>query len=49
MQAKHLLLTSKMNITEIATDLGFEDVAYFSRFFKRLVNHSPEKFRRLKF
>lgn len=48
MQAKHLLLTSKMNITEIARELGFEDVAYFSRFFKRIMYLSPEQFRNLK-
>lgn len=47
MQAKHLILTSKMNINEIATELGFKDVAYFSRFFKRWMGLSPEKFRNI--
>lgn len=45
-QAKELLITSEKNINEISIELGFEDVAYFSRFFKRLMNKSPENYRK---
>lgn len=46
MQAKHLLRTDKMNITEIAFELGYDDIAYFSRFFKKWTGISPERYRK---
>lgn len=35
-----------MNSNEIATTLGFEDAAYFSRFFKRETGYSPIHYRK---
>lgn len=46
MEAKRRLLYSNMNINEIAEELGFDDVGYFSRFFKRWEQTSPERFRK---
>lgn len=41
LEAKRLLLSSKMNITEIADDLGFSDTSYFIRFFKKCEGITP--------
>ncbi|CAN5212465.1 helix-turn-helix transcriptional regulator [soil metagenome] len=41
---RHLLATSNQ-INQIAYHLGFEDVSYFIRFFKKHTGHSPEAFR----
>ncbi len=43
--ARRLLLESDLNITEIATEMGFADVFRFSRFFKRMCGDSPRNFR----
>jgi len=39
-----LLLTSK-KVREISHDLGFSDEYYFSRFFKKEVDLSPQQYR----
>lgn len=44
-EAKQMLQNSGMHIAEIALALGFEDPAYFSRFFKRLSGRSPRQYR----
>lgn len=44
-EAKRLLSFSEQNIKEIAYSLGFEDTAYFSRFFKKATSQSPIAFR----
>ncbi|MCA0446098.1 MAG: AraC family transcriptional regulator [Bacteroidetes bacterium] len=41
---RHLLATSSQ-INQIAATLGFEDVSYFIRFFKKHTGYSPEAFR----
>jgi AraC-like DNA-binding protein len=41
---RHLLATSNQ-VTQIALQLGYEDVSYFIRFFKRHTGYSPEAFR----
>ncbi len=46
MGAKELLLTSDRSIKEIAFDLGFESVHYFSRIFKKKTGLSPSEWRR---
>lgn len=46
MEAKKRLVYTDLNINQISEDLGFEDVAYFSRFFKRWTTLSPEKYRK---
>jgi AraC-like DNA-binding protein len=40
-----LLRTSKMNVTEIAFESGFEDVSHFSRVFKERFNAPPMSYR----
>ncbi|HWJ87193.1 MAG TPA: helix-turn-helix domain-containing protein [Pelagibacterium sp.] len=44
-EARQMLETSGMHIAQIASVLGFEDPAYFSRFFKRLNSKSPRQYR----
>ncbi len=45
-QAKHELYLSDKPIKQIALELGFHDVAYFSRFFKVQTSVSPDVYRR---
>jgi len=45
-EAEALLDDSRLQISEIAEDLGFSDPAYFSRFYKRMSGHSPNLRRR---
>lgn len=44
-EAKRLLLFSSASVTEIAYDLGFADVSYFSRFFRRHAKAAPTSWR----
>lgn len=44
-KAKHLLKTSGMSIKEISFSLGFTDVHYFSKLFKKKVGKTPSEFR----
>ncbi|MFA8434892.1 MAG: helix-turn-helix domain-containing protein [Marinifilaceae bacterium] len=46
-EAKKMLYASDMNTKEIAYDLGFQDPAYFSRFFKKYTNQTLSEFRSL--
>ncbi len=46
MRAKELLLTSNQSIKEIAYQLGFESIHYFSRFFKQKTGLSPSELRK---
>lgn len=43
-EARVLLRSGTMSITEAAEDLGFDDPLYFSRFFKAQFGHSPRKY-----
>jgi signal transduction histidine kinase/DNA-binding LacI/PurR family transcriptional regulator/AraC-like DNA-binding protein len=45
LQAKVLLRESKENITWIAAQVGFEDPAYFTRVFQKIVGCSPRQYR----
>lgn len=45
LEAKRLLLHSEISVAEIADHLGFEDPAYFSRWFKKHTSRSPIEFR----
>lgn len=45
LEAKRLLAHSSLSVKEIAHDLGFSDVGYFSRFFRKHVHVSPSEFR----
>jgi AraC-like DNA-binding protein len=44
-EAKMLLHSSPLTIKEISYELGFDDPAYFSTFFKRNLNLSPGKYK----
>lgn len=46
-EAKRSLLYTQINVDQVAYNLGFEDPAYFSRFFKRKSGLSPKAFREL--
>ncbi len=45
LECKRLLLGTSLQIKEIAFKLGFDDVSYFSRYFKKQSGLSPIKFR----
>jgi AraC-like DNA-binding protein len=44
-KAKELLNTTNLNVTEVAYNLGFESVFYFSKLFKKKNGVSPKSFR----
>jgi AraC family transcriptional regulator, transcriptional activator of pobA len=46
LEAKRNLLATSNQIKDIADRLGYEDVSYFIRFFKKHTGRSPESFRR---
>jgi AraC-like DNA-binding protein len=46
LESKRYLLATSSQINQIAYHLGFEDVSYFIRFFKKHTGYSPEAFRR---
>ncbi|MDB5438527.1 MAG: transcriptional regulator, AraC family [Caulobacteraceae bacterium] len=45
LEARRALLYSNMTVAELAHGLGFDDPAYFSRFFTRQAGQSPRAFR----
>lgn len=45
LEAKRALLYSNMTVAEVAYHLGFDDPAYFSRFFAKQAGRSPRVFR----
>lgn len=45
LEAKRALLYSNKTVAEVAYDLGFDDPAYFSRFFAHVEGRSPRAFR----
>ena len=45
-RAKVLLSTTDMSITDIAREVGFASIHYFSRFFKEKENITPNEFRK---
>ncbi|MFT3674808.1 MAG: helix-turn-helix transcriptional regulator [Chitinophagaceae bacterium] len=45
LEAKRLLRVSDLSVKEIAADLGFDDHAYFSNFFKAQTGTTPSNFR----
>lgn len=46
LEAKRLLTSPQLTITEIALDLGFNDNSYFTKFFKKTEGVTPEEFRK---
>jgi AraC family transcriptional activator of pobA len=45
LEAQRLMRYSNMSISQIALQLGFEDPAYFSRFFTKMTGECPRQFR----
>ena len=45
-EAKNLLMVADQNVSEIAFTLGFENLPYFSRLFKKEVGLSPNQFKK---
>jgi AraC family transcriptional regulator, transcriptional activator of pobA len=45
LEAKRCLLGTTRQVKEIAFRLGYDDVSYFIRFFKKQTGHTPESFR----
>ena len=48
-KAKHLFLTTELNITEISNQLGISSKSYFSKIFKEKFGVSPSEFKNEKF
>jgi len=44
-EAKRQLLHTELSVKEIADELGFEDPAYFNRWFKRITGNTPMGYR----
>jgi AraC family transcriptional activator of pobA len=47
LEARRLLAYTPMPVAEVAAQLGYEDAAYFSKFFARSVGHTPSRYRQL--
>ena len=45
LEAKRMLLCTDDDVSEIAYSTGFNEVSYFSRFFKRHTGFTPHEFR----
>ena len=46
LEAKRYLLATPNQVKDIADHLGYEDISYFIRFFKKHTGFSPEAFRK---
>ncbi|MEO8116694.1 MAG: AraC family transcriptional regulator, partial [Bacteroidota bacterium] len=46
LEAKRYLLATHNQVKDIADHLGYEDISYFIRFFKKQTGYSPESFRK---
>jgi AraC-like DNA-binding protein len=44
LEAKRLLIHSKQNVSQIAAELGYDNNSYFSRFFKKHSEQTPNEF-----
>jgi AraC-like DNA-binding protein len=47
LEAKILIQKSDMAVSEIAFEIGFEDVSYFARFFKKHTGFAPTEYRKM--
>ncbi|AUO07339.1 AraC family transcriptional regulator [Paenibacillus jamilae] len=45
-KAQHLLLHTDAKVAEISRQVGYKDIKYFFKVFKKNVKHTPEEFRR---
>lgn len=48
-KAKELLANQQLKLYDISSQIGYQDVKYFSRLFKQWVGHTPSKYRELLF
>ena len=46
-ESRALLRHTNWSVSEIAYSLGFESQAYFTNFFKKIIDHSPSDYRKL--
>lgn len=46
LESKRLLMTTNLSASEIAYRLNFKDSSYFTRFFKKYVNLTPDEYRK---
>lgn len=46
LESKRYLLATPLQVKDIAAAIGFNDVSYFVRFFKKHTSHTPEAFRK---
>jgi len=46
LEAKRMLTNPQLSINEISLKLNFSDNSYFTKFFKKLENITPEEFRK---
>ncbi|UPK68160.1 AraC family transcriptional regulator [Chitinophaga filiformis] len=45
LEAKRYLLATSSQVNQVADQLGYEDVSYFIRFFRKHTGHTPEMYR----
>ena len=45
-EAKHLLESADVSVEAVASEVGYEDPAFFGRLFRRTVNLTPAQYRR---
>lgn len=46
-EANHLLLTTSLSITEVAEKVGYTDTSYFGRMYKKIMNTSALKYKKM--
>lgn len=46
-EAQKLLITSKLSITKIGNEVGYQNITHFGRMFKAIIGHSPREYRNL--
>ncbi|NLK28203.1 MAG: response regulator [Clostridiales bacterium] len=46
-QAKELLKSTKLNVSEICEKVGYNDVKHFTKYFKKIVGIKPNEYRKL--
>jgi AraC-like DNA-binding protein len=47
LEARVLMQKSDIAVSEIAFEIGFDDVSYFGRFFKKHTGFAPTKYRKM--